>query len=221
MADDISQKKKPLWRKWWFWTIIGVVLVLGVIGSQEGSSETPESTVPATTVPTSSSQSNAASSSPSGADQDPAKVLDSVAQAAGMEVVDSATFRPDEEYRQNGPYKRGEYRLPAFQGSSGVHATINGVPVDVVVYHQSSSHFVRIYATGDENTVLSVYSAAAGVFDSSLSDSDLQSAIAKYRSSEVKDSRDALSALSSDGKIRSDYIMGSGSNCEIFIDAEA
>lgn len=69
--------------------------------------------------------------------------------------------------------------------------------------------------------MLSVYSAAAGVFDSSLSDSDLQSATAKYRSSEVKDSRDALSALSSDGKIRSDYIMGSGSNCEIFIDAEA
>lgn len=118
------------------------------------------------------------------------------------------------------PVKRVEYSLPAFQGSSGVHATINGVPIDVVTYHQSSSHFVRIYATGDENTVMSVYSAAAGVFDSSLSDNDLQAAIAKYKSSEVKNSRDMLSTLSTDGKIRSDYIMGSGSNREIFIDAE-
>lgn len=221
MADDTSQKKKPLWRKWWFWAIIGVVLVLGVIGSQEGSSETPESTVPATTVPTSSSQSNAASSSPSSADRDPAKVLNSVAQAAGMEAVDSATFRPDEEYRQNGPYKRVEYRLPAFQGSSGVHATLNGASVDVVTYHQSDSNFVRIYAMGDENTVLSIYSAAASVFDSSLSDSDLQAAIAKYRSSDAEDSRDNLTNLSANGKIQSDYIIGSGSNCEIFIDANA
>ena len=67
---------------------------------------------------------------------------------------------------------------------------------------------------------MSVYSTAAGVFDSSLSDNDLQAAIAKYKSSEVKNSRDILSTLSTDGKIRSDYIMGSGANCEIFIDAE-
>lgn len=220
MAEDISQKKKPLWQKWWFWTIAAVVLALGIIGSQEGSSQTPESVISSTAIPTSSSQSNVAPSSPSGVDQDPVKVLSSVAQAAGMEAADCVSYKPDEEYSQNGPYKRVEYRLPAFQGSSGVHATINGVPIDVVTYHQSSSFFVRIYATGDENTVISVYSAAAGVFDSSLSDNDLQAAIAKYKSSEVKNSRDILSALSTDGKIRSDYIMGSGSNCEIFIDAE-
>lgn len=69
--------------------------------------------------------------------------------------------------------------------------------------------------------MLSVYSAAASVFDSSLSDSDFQAAIAEYRSSEVKDSRDNLTNLSANGKIRSDYIIGSGSNCEIFIDANA
>ena len=224
MADDTSQKKKPLWRKWWFWAIIGVVLVLGVIGSQEGSSETPESTVPATTVPTSSSQSNAASSSPSESEQrDPAKVLNSVAQSVGINPSDVVAYKPDEEHNQHGPYSRVEYRLPAFQGSSGVHATLNGVSVDVVTYQYHgwlSSNYVRIYAEGDESTVLSVYSAAARVFDSSLSDSDIQAAIAEYRSSDAEDSRDNLTNLSANGKIRSDYIIGSGSNCEIFIDAE-
>lgn len=79
MAEDISQKKKPLWQKWWFWTIAAVVLALGIIGSQEGSSQTPESVISSTTMPTSPSQSNVAPSSPSGADQDPVKVLSSVA----------------------------------------------------------------------------------------------------------------------------------------------
>lgn len=69
--------------------------------------------------------------------------------------------------------------------------------------------------------MLSVYSAAPSVFDSSFSYSDLQAAIAGCRSSEVKDSRDNLTNLSANGKIRSDYIIGSGSNCEIFIDANA
>ena len=108
-----------------------------------------------------------------------------------------------------------------FRGPRGVHATLNGASVDVVTYHQSDSNFVRIYAMGDENTVLSIYSAAASVFDSSLSDSDLQAAIAKYRSSDAEDSRDNLTNLSANGKIQSDYIIGSGSNCEIFIDANA
>lgn len=105
-----------------------------------------------------------------------------------------------------------------------MHATLNGVSVDVVTYHEwLSSNYVRIYAEGDESTVLSVYSAAASVFDSSLSDSDIQAAIAEYRSSEVKDSRDNLTTPSihrEGGKIQSDYIIGSGSNCKIFIDAE-
>lgn len=227
MADSASQKKKPVWRKWWFWAIIGVVFILGGgnQGSQEGYSEAPDSTTPTTTAPTRKSQSNAASSSPSESEhQDPAKVLNSVAQSVGIKPSDVVAYKPDEEHNQNGPYSRTEYRLPAFQGSSGVHATLNGVSVDVVTYHEwLSSNYVRIYAEGDESTVLSVYSAAATVFDSSLSDSDIQAAIAEYRSSEVKDSRDNLTTPSihrEGGKIQSDYIVGSGSNCKIFIDAE-
>lgn len=223
MADDTSQEKKqPLWHKWWFWMIVVVVLVLGIIGSQEESSQTPVSAISSTTMSTSPSQSAAVSSSPSESEQqDSLKVLNSVAQSVGIEPSDVVSYKPDEEHNQNGPYSRVEYRLPAFQGSSGVHATLNGASVDVVTYHQSDSNFVRIYAMGDENTVLSIYSAAASVFDSSLSDSDLQAAIAKYRSSEAKDSRDNLTNLSANGKIQSDYIIGSGSNCEIFIDAKA
>lgn len=232
MADGTPQKKKkPLWHKWWFWVIIGVVLVSGVSGQQKDSPKTAESTAPAattvpsapaTTVPTSPSQSADASPSPSESDQwDPTKVLNSVAQSAGIAPSDVVSFKPDEEHNQNGPYSRVEYRLPSFQGSLGAHATLNGASVDVVEYDKSSS--IRIYATGDENTVLSIYSAAARVFDPSLSDSDIQSAIAEYKSSETKDSRDSLTDFSiprKNGKIQADYIIGSGSNCEIFIDAE-
>lgn len=223
MAEDTSQEKKqPLWRKWWFWAIVVVLLVLGMIESQGSSSQTPATTTSSTTSVTGPSRSVAASSpssSPSETDQDPVAVLDSIAQTAGMQATDTVSFQPDNEYSKNGPYKRAEYRLSAFQGSAGIHATLNGVPVDVVTYHQLSSHFVRIYATGDESVVLPIYSAAARVFDSSLSDDDIQAAISKYQSSEVKDSRDMLSTLLENDKIRSDYIIGSGSDCEIFIDA--
>ncbi|MFR0556485.1 hypothetical protein [Pseudoscardovia radai] len=226
MAEDTSQKKKqPVWRKWWFWAIVVVLLVIGMIEPQGSSSQTPVSVVSSATIATSPSRSivTPSSSSPSFSsetDQDPVVLLNSVAQAAEAEATDTVPFKPDEEYRQNGPYKRVEYRLSAFEGSSGVHATLNGVPVDMVTYHQLNSHSARIYATGDEETVLAIYSGAARVFDSSLSDSDIQAAIAKYHSSEVKDSRDMLSTLPAHSKIQSDYIMGSGSNCEIFIDAK-
>ena len=138
MADDTSQEKKqPLWHKWWFWVIVVVVLVLGIIGSQEGSSQTPVSAISSTTMSTSPSQSAAVSSSPSESEQqDSLKVLNSVAQSVGIEPSDVVSYKPDEEHNQNGPYSRVEYRLPAFQGSSGVHATLNGASVDVVTYHQ-------------------------------------------------------------------------------------
>ena len=126
--------------------IVVVVLVLGIIGSQEGSSQTPVSAISSTTMSTSPSQSAAVSSSPSESEQqDSLKVLNSVAQSVGIEPSDVVSYKPDEEHNQNGPYSRVEYRLPAFQGSSGVHATLNGASVDVVTYHQSDSYLILLF----------------------------------------------------------------------------
>ncbi|MFR0558174.1 hypothetical protein ACLUWO_04730 [Pseudoscardovia radai] len=222
MSENVeSDNKKVFWKQWWFWAVVVVLLIIGMFGSQSGSRQNPESTSASTasSVSTSSPGVSSADSSSTG-DQDPMALLDTIAQNAGMQVTEAASFKPDEEYSQNGPYKRAEYRLDAYRGSAGAHALLDGVPVDVVAYHQMDSHSVRIYAEGAESVVLQIYSSAAHAFDSSLSDSDVQSAVAQYQSAEVKDGRDLLSGLPSNKSITSDYIIGSGDNCEIFIDAK-
>lgn len=145
------------------------------------------------------------------------QLISAIAASTNAEVMGTETFNPYEEHKQGGPHSRVEYRLDAYKESAGVHGTINGVSVDTVVYRNGKMQ--RVYLFGNENDVMALYPQVAKVLDPSLSDADITAAVTKYQTDEAKTQTDLLSLSDSHRLMQSDSIIGSGNDCEAFMDA--
>lgn len=206
--------------KWWFWGIIAIALVVALVPSrsQSPSSEVSSATASATTSATVSTTPPSANASPTiDLSAQSQQLISAIAASTNAEVMGTETFNPYEEHKQGGPHSRVEYRLDAYKESAGVHGTINGVSVDTVVYRNGKMQ--RVYLFGNENDVMALYPQVAKVLDLSLSDADITAAVTKYQTDEAKTQTDLLSLSDSHRLMQSDSIIGSGNDCEAFMDA--
>lgn len=141
-------------------------------------------------------------------------------------ITNTVKFKPEDE---DSDYYRVEYRLPAYEGSNGIHGAIGkNTSIDMVNYNYSNSipNSFCIYVSGPENEIFEMFPALAKSINPKLTNEDIQSGINEYNKDKSlmsnPDVRDVLvSSNSNKGKqkISSDYIIDYGDHVEGFINS--
>lgn len=147
--------------------------------------------------------------------------VDSFNAASPTKITDTATFDPQD--RNSGHY-RTEYRLGAFEGSTGMHGKIGDLSIDVVEYGSYNGYWntgkLRVYIEGAEAEAHDAFRTAAKVLDPKLPDDAIQGVMDEYANN--KAATDLLFAASRDKgskTIQNDYLKSTGQS-EGYIDAQ-
>lgn len=223
-TPNATQQTKPtIWKRWWVWIII---IALAVWAAQS-STQTPDAPDDSgtTAAPTTTQQPDSTPQENEEAEQKPAKLherfLEKFEASYGTPVGDLTNFNPQD--RDSGHY-RTEYRLGAYEASTGASGTIGDMTIEMVEYggygKPEKNHDFRVYLTGPEGSVVAAYPALAKSMDPSLTDEAIDAALAKFKETPGAIVTDALTLDDSSTAIRNDTISRTGESVEVYIDAD-
>lgn len=210
-----AKNRKPFWKKWWFWVII--VLTVVAIGGMNGNRTNPTQQATVSAGATAKPKITPKEPTPEAKKNTPTKKSPlqefkrSFDAQSATPISNISSFVVQD--RNSGHY-RTEYRLGAYSDATGEHGTIGDISIDMVRYRGS---MFRIYATGPRDSVLAVYPALAKSMDPSLTDTDIQALVDKYRQGYVAND---LSFADSAKRIESNDFTLQDGNIEAFIDAD-
>lgn len=187
------EKKKPIWKQWWFWLI--VVVALATIGGgtrhesqTKSATHIPTATTTAPTadapaVPTTQPTANV-KEEPSASAVTPKDVVDGfVAGFAGPDGARVSDVAAIDLRDAGGEHYRPEYRLGAYDGAYGVHGRCGSLDVDVVAYELKDGRptMMRVYASGSADAVGVMYPYVVRHFAPAITDADMDGLLARYR----------------------------------------
>lgn len=222
MSDEPSTKTKPaIWKRWWFWAVIIIALT---IWAQNGDASTnPDGPDKSVTASPAVTPSDGTPQGEEEAEPEPETTAphERFAEAYGTPIGNLTTFDPQD--RDSGHY-RTEYRLGAYAASKGAAGGVGDMTIDMIEYGgygdaEKNTSF-RVYLTGPKSSVIAAYPAMAKAMDPSLSDDDINAALARLEDTPGAILTDALASAESAKAIRNDTLSRTGDQAEAYLDAD-
>ena len=171
---------KPFHTRWWFWSII-ILLVIGLSGKDNDTTQADNtSTSEETTVPieTTYTPEQISTNPPEGNEY---AAVDSIIELYNASSTNPITDLTKMDIRGN-DYKT-EFRLNAFESAVGQKGNINGGAIEVINYGIWNNDSIRIYARVESHDVATdLLNCLIRVLDASLSDDEIEEAMQREHS---------------------------------------
>lgn len=222
-----NQKKRPLWKQWWFWVVI--VIALAAIGggtnnagrSQSGKvSTTPSASATPTASPTTTHPKEATPNDDPNKPNESARInradefMKNFTGLNGGRITNVSSFDPRDA---DGQYYRTEYRLGTYDGAQGAHGKYGSLDIDVVAYQMDDGQpgMMRVYASGTSDELEALYPYVVRHFSPSASDADIQDLLVRSR-----DGGYISETPASFAGITNNLLQRTGRNGEFMVDAK-